>query len=379
MPQAVYIHIPFCNRICPYCDFTKYVLKGQPVMQYLEALKKEMEVTVHTNPPKIIKTIFVGGGTPTTLNKEQMIFLLQSIQQYFQAQPELLEYTMEANPECINEEKLRVMKEGGINRLSFGVQTFEPSLLKKIGRMHTPEQVFEAIHLAKKAGFENISIDLMFGLPHQTIAMFEKTLEIAFSLGIQHFSAYSLKIEEGTFFHSLYEKDKLLLPNEEEESVMYEILMDQMSRHGYNQYEISNFALPGYESKHNLTYWRNNEYYGLGAGAHGYVQGVRHVNAASLDEYLLKVKEQGFAFVERHSVSQKEAMEDMMIMGLRTKHGVSKELFVEQYGVQIEKIYGTELKELVEKGLLETDESRFYLSQRGIFLGNEVFAHFLKD
>lgn len=379
MPKSVYLHIPFCNRICPYCDFNKYVLKGQPVYEYLEALQKEMKVTIAKHPSEQIQTIFVGGGTPTALDSEQMKIFLDAIQEYFQPQSADLEFSMEANPESVDAEKLRIMKEGGVNRLSFGVQTFEPELLRKIGRMHDQEDVYRSLRLAKEAGFNNISIDLMFGLPNQTLEMLDRTLDIAFTLDIPHFSVYSLKVEEGTFFHTLYKKDKLPLPSEEEEVKMYEHLIERMIKEGYSQYEISNFARPGYESKHNLTYWRNEEYYGLGAGAHGYVAGIRHVNAGLVQEYIRLVHEQDTPYIETHQVTPLEAMEEMMFMGLRIQEGVSKQKFYEKHQIQLEDAYGSEIKDLLERQLLQTDGVRYYLTHRGIFLGNEVFATFLKD
>lgn len=379
MPKSVYLHIPFCNRICPYCDFNKYVLKGQPVYEYLEALQKEMKVTIAKHPSEQIQTIFVGGGTPTALDSEQMKIFLDAIQEYFQPQSADLEFSMEANPESVDAEKLRIMKEGGVNRLSFGVQTFEPELLRKIGRMHDQEDVYRSLRLAKEAGFNNISIDLMFGLPNQTLEMLDRTLDIAFTLDIPHFSVYSLKVEEGTFFHTLYKKDKLPLPSEEEEVKMYEHLIERMIKERYSQYEISNFARPGYESKHNLTYWRNEEYYGLGAGAHGYVAGIRHVNAGLVQEYIRLVHEQDTPYIETHQVTPLEAMEEMMFMGLRIQEGVSKQKFYEKHQIQLEDAYGSEIKDLLERQLLQTDGVRYYLTHRGIFLGNEVFATFLKD
>jgi putative oxygen-independent coproporphyrinogen III oxidase len=379
MPKSVYLHIPFCNRLCPYCDFNKYVLKGQPVMEYLEALRKEMEHTVTTYPPQEIKTIFVGGGTPTTLNPDQMTFFLDSINEFFQPQIDDIEFTIEANPETITDELLYVMKRGGVNRLSFGVQTFEPELLRKLGRMHGPEDVYRSIQLAKEAGIHNLSIDLMFGLPNQTVEMLNQTLDIAFELDIPHFSSYSLKIEEGTFFHTLYQKDKLPLPSEDDEIKMYEQLIQRMLENGYTQYEISNFSRPGFESEHNLTYWRNEEYYGLGAGAHGYVGGVRHVNADPIHEYIALVKEKKFPYIETHEVTQQEAMEEMMIMGLRIQEGVSKQRFFNRFGIPLYEVYGDQIRRLLDQELLQSDDSRYFLTKKGIFLGNEVFAQFLQE
>ncbi|MDQ0339610.1 oxygen-independent coproporphyrinogen-3 oxidase [Caldalkalibacillus uzonensis] len=377
MARSVYIHIPFCQHICPYCDFNKYVLKGQPVWHYLEALVQEMNLTFEQHPPQEIRTIFVGGGTPTALNPEQMRFFLEAVARYVQPQAPCVEFTVEANPGTVNEDLLQVMKEGGVNRLSFGVQSFDRGLLKKLGRIHTTEDVHQSLALARKQGFNNLSIDLMFGLPGQSVDMFREDVEQALKLDVPHLSAYSLKIEPGTHFHRLHEQNKFHLPPEDEEATMYELLIKRMTESGYAHYEISNFAYTGYESRHNLTYWRNEEYYGLGAGAHGYVQGVRHVNAGPVHEYIEKVAREGLPRVEVHPVSKQEAMEDMMIMGLRTKEGVSRLVFRERYGLKLEDHFGRQLDQLQAKGLITTDGERYWLTEKGLFLGNEVFAAFI--
>lgn len=379
MPKSVYIHIPFCHHICPYCDFNKVVLEGQPVMDYLHALKREMDVTFERHPAQQIETIFVGGGTPTALNSEQMAYFLQSVQTCIPNQAANIEFTMEVNPGTIDQEKLAVMRENGVNRLSFGVQSFDPQLLKQLGRIHDVDDVFRSLELAKSMGLSNISIDLMFGLPNQTPDIFARTLDTAFKLDIPHFSAYSLKIEEGTHFHLLHEKGKLPLPPEDDEFHMYDQVISRMKEQGYRHYEISNFAKPGYESRHNLTYWKNEPYYGLGAGAHGYVHGVRHENAGPLAEYMQLVENKGQAHIDTHVVSAKEAMEDMMIMGLRLEEGISATHFRETFAVQLEEVYGQQLNELMTKGLLEQQGERFALTNKGIFFGNDVFVTFLGE
>ncbi|GGK18384.1 oxygen-independent coproporphyrinogen-III oxidase-like protein YqeR [Caldalkalibacillus thermarum] len=377
MPHAVYIHIPFCHHICPYCDFNKYVLAGQPVWEYLEALKQEMAVTFERWPAREIRTIYVGGGTPTALNAEQMNFFLEAVARYVQPQASNVEFTVEANPGTVDEELLRVMKTGGVNRLSFGVQTFDAKLLKKLGRIHTSEDVHQSLVLAKQLGFNNLSVDLMFGLPGQSVKMFMADVEQALALNIPHISAYSLKIEEGTPFYRMYKHNKLHLPSEDEEAEMYELLIKRLTEAGYVHYEISNFAWHGYESRHNLTYWRNEEYYGFGAGAHGYVQGIRHVNAGPVRQYIDMVTTETLPRVEVHPVTKQEAMEEMMIMGLRTREGVARQTFLERFGIKLEQQFGTQLKELQDKGLITTDGERYWLTEKGLFLGNEVFASFI--
>jgi oxygen-independent coproporphyrinogen III oxidase len=378
MPHSVYIHIPFCTNKCYYCDFNSFVTQNpQLVWDYLDALKAELAETVKRYPPALIKTIFVGGGTPTFLDAKQMNYFLGYVNELFPNQSADIEFTMEANPGTTDLEKLRIMRQHGVNRLSFGVQSFNNDLLKRIGRIHDVNQVLTSIENAKMAGFKNISIDLIFGLPGQTVEMFQKTLDQAFALDLQHFSAYSLKVEENTLFHVLYEKDQLELPIEEEEVAMYQLVRDEMTKHGYHQYEISNFARSGYESRHNKTYWKNEEYFGLGAGAHGYVNGRRHVNAGPLQHYMQLVREKALPRVEEFPVSKQEAMEEFMIMGLRLMEGVSGEEFKRRYGTELGDVFGKQVQELTKLGLIRTAGDHIHLSETGIPLGNEVFVRFL--
>jgi len=379
MPQSVYIHIPFCTNKCFYCDFNSFVTQNpQLVWDYLEALKQEMRLTFADRQMQPIKTIFVGGGTPTFLDLEQMRSFLEMVQHNLgdHLAPDL-EFTMEANPGTTDVEKLRLMRELGVNRLSFGVQSFDNALLKRLGRIHDTDDVYRSVENARAAGFENISIDLMFGLPDQTMEIFRQTLDKAFALGTTHFSAYSLKVEENTLFHTLYQKDQLPLPSEETELAMYLTLIEEMEKHGYHQYEISNFAKPGCESKHNKTYWLNNEYDGLGAGAHGYVDGKRHVNAGPLPIYLQMCKE-GLPRVEEFIVPREDAMEEQMILGLRLSEGVELARFANRFGANTKEVFGEVIQEEIDKGMLEEVDGFLRLTKKGLPLGNEVFARFLR-
>jgi oxygen-independent coproporphyrinogen-3 oxidase len=377
MPKAVYIHIPFCNRICPYCDFNKYVLKGQPVESYLTALDHEIIQAISLVEPQVIESVFVGGGTPTVLTPLQMKQFNKSIHRLpLHSQ---VEWTVEANPETITLELLEQMAADGVNRLSVGVQTFEPQLLKKLGRLHSRDHVYNTITWAKQMGIFNLSIDLMFGLPEQSIAMLEASIDEAMKLDITHISAYGLKVEEGTFFDTLHKKKKLPLPAEEEEAEMFQILMDRLRAEGYRQYEISNFAKPGYESVHNKTYWKNNHYFGFGAGAHGYVNRYRTINAHQVKDYIQRIEQNGHAIIEKHQVSELEEMEETMMLGLRMKEGVSKQGFQTRFNTELEEVYGETIKRLLEKGLLETNGYTYALTSGGVMLGNEVFSSFLFD
>ncbi|NUK30876.1 oxygen-independent coproporphyrinogen III oxidase [Parageobacillus sp. VR-IP] len=377
MVKSAYFHIPFCAQICYYCDFNKVFFQGQPVDEYLQAMEREMKKTVEVFPAERLDTLFVGGGTPTVLEMKQLDFLLESIYKHFRFSKDEVEFTFEANPNELSKEKLQLLKAAGVNRLSFGVQTFHDSLLKTIGRTHRYDDVMRTISLAKEAGFDNISIDLMYGLPNQTLQQFQEDLEIAFSLDIQHISAYSLIIEPKTIFYNLWRKGTLLLPSEEEEAEMYEEAMRQMELHGYQQYEISNYARPGFQSRHNLTYWNNEEYYGIGAGAHSYVNGVRRVNIGPIKQYIAKVQETGLPYREVHRVTWMEQMEEEMFLGLRKTEGVSKRRFSEKFGRDMHDVFGAAIRAERQKGLLEETDTHVRLTRRGRLLGNEVFQAFL--
>jgi oxygen-independent coproporphyrinogen III oxidase len=377
MPHSVYIHIPFCHQICHYCDFNKVYFKGQPVDEYLQHLELEIKNTLNRYPFNEIKTIFIGGGTPTSLNEVQLEKLLSIIQSYFPTNQPDVEFTIEANPGDLTKEKLKVLKQGGVNRLSVGVQSFNDELLKKIGRTHKSIDVIKGIELSKETGFKNISIDLIYSLPNQTVHDFEETLKQAFSLNIVHFSAYSLIIEPKTVFYNLLRKGKLPLPSQDHEAKMYDILMAQMEKHGYAQYEISNFAIPGYESLHNLTYWNNEEYYGFGAGAHSYLSGVRIVNAGPLKKYMNLINENGIPYIEENVVTEREKMEEELFLGLRKMAGVSVLHFFNKFGQSIFDVFGKQIQENSDKGLLHVNEESVFLTRKGKFLGNEVFQTFL--
>ncbi|MCS7458513.1 radical SAM family heme chaperone HemW [Paenibacillus doosanensis] len=375
-PQAVYIHIPFCTNKCHYCDFNSYVLKGQPVMDYLDALEREMERTVAAVPPQEIETIFVGGGTPTVLLPDQMASFLRRVNAYFPRQSPQIEFSMEANPGTTDLEKLQAMKEGGVNRISFGVQSFDNALLEGIGRIHNTDDVYRSLENARKAGFTNMSIDLMFGLPKQTVQTMHDTLDKALALDLPHYSIYSLKVEENTLFHTLYQKNQLPLPEEDEELDMFLLIMERLKQAGYTQYEISNFAKPGYESRHNSMYWLNRSYYGLGAGAHGYTYGRRHVNIKGVQPYIDATR-RGLPLLEEYEISRQDAMEDFMMVGLRLLRGVTRSDFRRQFGSELESVFGDVLKKLLGLQLLEETEDGYKLSDKGVLYGNEVFGEFL--
>ncbi|MFO1443399.1 oxygen-independent coproporphyrinogen III oxidase [Bacillus sp. Bva_UNVM-123] len=377
MIEAAYIHIPFCEHICHYCDFNKVFLKGQPVDEYLDALALEMELTLQEAPTNTLKTIFIGGGTPTALTEQQLEKLCLMIKKNL-PYTKNTEFTFEANPGDLSEKKLQILFEAGVNRISFGVQTFNEELLKKIGRVHRAKDVFESVEAAKKNGFKNISIDLIYSLPGQTVADFKETLHTSFSLNIQHYSGYSLIIEPKTVFYNLMNKGKLPLPGEDVEAEMYEILMEEMDLHGFKQYEISNFSKPGFESKHNLTYWNNEWYYGFGAGAHSYINGARISNHGPLKKYMETVHSKELPIIHKHIVSRTEKIEEEMFLGLRKTAGISIQKFIEKFEESPLDIFKNELNALEERNLIQLTQDEIRLTKKGRLLGNEVFQAFLK-
>ncbi len=376
MVKAAYVHIPFCEHICHYCDFNKVFLKNQPVDNYITSLLLEMERMMESHPTSALKTVYIGGGTPTALTPNQLNTLLKGMREVLPL-TEVEEFTIEVNPDSIEEEKLRVLKDHGINRLSMGVQTFKENLLKEIGRTHSRESVVDAIARSREAGFENISLDLMFGLPSQKPRDFQETILEAMALGVEHLSAYSLKVEEKTVFYIRQRQGKLTLPPEEDEIIMYEQLLAETKKAGYHQYEISNFAKTGYESKHNLVYWDNQEYYGFGAGAHGYVNQVRYQNHGPLPKYLRAIAADVAPVLTEHQVTPIERIEEAMFMGLRKRVGVNRTEFNRIYGRSLEECFGEQIERLQKRGLLQSDEYGIKLTEEGLLLSNEVFEQFI--
>jgi putative oxygen-independent coproporphyrinogen III oxidase len=376
MIRAAYLHIPFCEHICHYCDFNKVFLKGQPVNEYIESLEQEMILTLQKYPTDQLETVFVGGGTPTSLNEQQLQNFCESITKNLPMR-ENVEFTFEANPGDLTKEKLQILKDAGVNRLSLGVQTFNDELLKKIGRVHRAKDVYQTIEKAKTVGFDNISIDLIFSLPSQTIKDFQDSLTEAFTLDIQHYSAYSLIIEPKTVFYNLMQKGKLPTPGEDIEAAMYELLMEEMENNGFNQYEISNFSKPGFESKHNLTYWNNDFYYGFGAGAHSYVNGWRRSNAGPLKKYMEHIANGSLPIFQENEISKAEQMEEEMFLGLRKTAGVSITHFIRKFEIDPLELFKNQIADLIAKKWIEVKGDNIYLTKRGRLLGNEVFQLFL--
>ncbi|GEK33303.1 radical SAM family heme chaperone HemW [Kurthia sibirica] len=380
MAKGVYIHIPFCHQICNYCDFNKVFFKNQPVDEYIECLGKEMKMTVAKNPQAFerIETIFFGGGTPTALSPEQLERLLILVKEAIPMDA-VKEFSSEANPDELTREKIKVLHRHGVNRLSIGVQSFDQELLRKLGRTHDNDHVYKTIQAAKEEGFTNISIDLMYGLPGQTMEQWQHTLKMALELQLPHFSAYSLIVEPKTIFYNLMNKGKLPLPGEDNEADMYNYLMDTMEKSGLEQYEISNFGKAGHESLHNLIYWDNEEYAGFGAGASGYLDGVRYSNHGPLKKYMEAIDQGELPILNRTQVDWKAQVEEELFLGLRKSAGINKTHFSNKFGKPVEAVFGDKIIKLVQDGLLVEENDQLKLSKNGRFVGNEVFQEFLLD
>ena len=372
-PTSAYIHIPFCTQICYYCDFSKVFIKNQPVDSYLEHLIEEY----HSYNIKKLRTLYIGGGTPTALSAPQLAFLLEKLTDKLDLSY-LEELTIEANPGDLDEEKIAVLKDSPVNRVSLGVQTFNDRMLKQIGRSHSEKDIYENIANLKKAGFDNISIDLIYALPKQTMEDVKTNVAKAIALDIPHMSLYSLILENHTVFMNRMRRGKLPLPKEDLEAEMFEYIIAELEKAGFEHYEISNFSKPGFESRHNLMYWDNAEYYGIGAGASGYVYGVRYKNHGPIRHYLQAV-EAGNSRVQEEVLTLKEKMEEEMFLGLRKKSGVSRKRFEEKFGVFFEDQYGAVVSELTEQGLLVPDRDIVRMTKQGLFLGDTVAEKFILE
>lgn len=372
--RGVYIHIPFCKYICSYCDFNKFYIQRQPVDKYIDCLIDEIN---SMNKVENIETIYIGGGTPSALDDEQLHRLLSELRKKIPQQ--LREFTFEANPEDLVDSRVALVKEYGVDRISMGVQTFNDELLKILGRGHVAGDVDMAITNCKKYGIKDINVDLMFSLPKQTMEDLFDSMKKVVGYDISHVSCYSLILEQKTKLYNQVRDKKVILPSNETEEKMYDEVINFLTANGYGQYEISNFARPGHESVHNSSYWENIEYYGLGAGAHGYIDGVRYANQGALKFYIDSMLEKGHARREEHTVTDKEKIEEEMFLGLRLLKGVDLNTFEEKYGKRAEEIFKEVIDKNLKIGYLEIDDNKLRLTRKGLFYGNEVFSEFLLD
>lgn len=372
-PTSAYVHIPFCTQICYYCDFSKVFIKNQPVDAYLQALIREFRSYDITE----LRTLYIGGGTPTSISAVQLDYLLTELIRDLNLNT-LEEFTIEANPGDLTVDKIEVLQKSAVNRVSLGVQTFNDKHLKRIGRSHNEAQIYSTIDALKTAGFQNISIDLIYALPGQTMDDVRSNVDKALSLNIPHLSLYSLILEHHTVFMNKMRRGKLHLPTEDLEAEMFEYIISEMERNGFEHYEISNFTKPGFESRHNLMYWDNVEYYGVGAGASGYLDGIRYRNRGPIQHYLKGVSE-GNARLSEEVLSKNEMMEEELFLGLRKKEGVSIGKFEQKFGTSFEKRYGQIVQELQSDGLLKENNGFIQMTKKGLFLGDTVAEKFIVE
>lgn len=373
---GLYIHIPFCRQKCLYCDFPSFAGKEGMMQAYVDALTAEIKSRRKEYPKKKVVSVFFGGGTPTALEIPMLEQLMQAVWENWDI-AEDAEITTEANPGTLDREMVNALKKMGFNRLSMGVQAWQNRLLKELGRIHTIEGFLENYQAVREAGFENVNVDLMFALPHQTMADWQETVKNITALQPEHISAYSLIIEEGTPFFDRYEKGLLEPASEELDREMYHWAVDYLAEMGYEQYEISNFAKKGRQSRHNRIYWQAEDYLGMGLGSHSYMEGTRFHNRYDLQGYIAAKGDVSLLKEEVEVITETDALAEFMFLGLRLTEGVSFERFRTHFGRELYEIYGTQVRELIDVGLLAEDATGIRLTRRGIDVSNVVFEKFL--
>ena len=377
---SVYIHIPFCVTKCPYCDFNSIATASVPDEDYIDAVLREMAFLVKERPDlmhKRVETIYIGGGTPSLVYPQNIKRLINGIRERFFSSEEQ-EITIEVNPGTVSQDRLNQYREAGINRLSIGVQSFSEKGLKSLGRIHSVQVALDCIEYARKAGFDNLGIDLIFGTPGQALAEWASDLTTVISMRPEHISVYNLTIERDTLFHNLMAEGKLLIPHEDDVIAMYELAIDRLESSGYNHYEISNFSLKGLESRHNSRYWLGMEYIGLGAGAHSYFstpgRGIRWWNERDPYRYMQNIKDDGQAVAGRERLTLEEALSEGLFLGLREMKGIDMERFKKRFNTELPDYWMKKIKVFKTEGFLEDKDNHLRLTRKGILLSNELIT-----
>lgn len=384
--MELYLHIPYCRQKCRYCDFPSYPCQEATMPAYVDAVLKEAD-TLSAVPPfsaffdTPLDTVFIGGGTPSILPTVLLRRLLGGIRERMQL-AEDVEFTTEANPGTLTSDWLEAAIAGGVNRLSMGMQAFQPDLLRTLGRIHTYEQVADSVRMAREAGIRSLNLDLMFGLPGQTREMWRESLEAALDLSPEHLSCYGLIPEEGTPLRRDLDAGRLSLPDEEEERAMYDDALSLLACHGYRQYEISNFALPGHECRHNIGYWRQVPYLGLGASAASFLRTescwLRTANPPLIRDYMDMVNGTGSARRDVTPVSAADLRFETVMLGLRMTDGISESAFEATHGVSLRSLAGSVIDRHIRSGLLHTSGGRIFLTRRGMDLQNAILVDFME-
>lgn len=371
---GLYIHIPFCRHKCRYCDFPSYGGVESYIPAYTEALCRE----ISTSPQEglAVDTIYFGGGTPSLLTIPQIASVLQAVTQHFAVDPHA-EITLEGNPDSLDGDYLKQLRGLGINRLSIGIQSFQPQLLRSLGRIHSRRQAIEAVEHASRAGFDNLSADLMYGLPGQTLQMADDDLEQLFQLPLCHASVYSLILEPGTCLHHDVTNGTVSLPPDDQVEAMASLVHQAFDRHGFDHYEISSYARPGRQSRHNVKYWTYVPYLGFGVSAHSFDGRVRTAHIANIPQYIRYAGRQS-VLAESVVIDTKRAQEDYCFLALRMRDGIVYDDFASRFGVSVESEFGKVVKRLMAQGLLERTEHGCHLTGLGLAYGNYVFSQFIR-
>lgn len=375
---GLYVHIPFCVKKCGYCDFLSWCGTSEEKETYVQALLKEIESYREFARGYRVSTVFVGGGTPSVLEAGQMEGVLGNIQEVFELEKKP-EITLEMNPGTVTEEKLQCYKENGVNRLSIGLQSVKNEKLEVLGRIHSYEEFLESYELARKAGFTNISVDLISSIPGQKLEEWKEELAALSALSPEHISVYQLIIEAETPFYEKYAEHEELLPDEEESREIYLWTGSFLKEQGYEQYEISNYAKPGKESRHNLKYWERGDYLGLGLGAASMVRNIRMSNTKDMKTYLERCGQPKTMREDVQFLEEARQMEEFMFLGLRKTRGVSRKEFRRIFGQEMDMVYEKALHKCLENGMLKEHKDRVYLSEEGVLLSNAVLSEFLFD
>ena len=372
-PTCLYIHIPFCVRKCPYCGFFSVSDCQELVPEYLRALKTELAASPREQP---MQTIYVGGGTPTSLSAENLRLLLEIINGLVRRAPGC-EFTIEANPGTVDAEKAAVLRGGGVNRISLGAQSFQPRILKKLGRIHSADEIRRSVELFRQAGFANIGLDLIFAIPGQIFADWCDSLDAAVELGVQHISTYGLSFDEGTQFDQRLRSGRMRIYPERGYLRMYDQARQRLREAGFTQYEISNFAKPGLESRHNVNYWLNRSYLGIGASATGFVGGVRRTNVAVIDEYIARVKSRGSAATFSEQLAPEDFARETAAFNIRYLPGIERQSFIERTGWDLEKLFGR-LIDQYSPEFVVYDHRTLRLTEQALPCADSISAEFLR-
>lgn len=365
--KGLYIHIPFCVKKCEYCDFVSYPGLEREHDAYIGALIREME----QHRGAAADSVFIGGGTPTALSAEQLCRVLGAVRENFNIAPDA-EFSVECNPGTVTDEKLRALVQGGVNRVSVGVQSFNDRELKAIGRIHTAAAARDTVMALCGAGFKNISLDLMASLPYQSKDSFLRSLRTAASLPVRHISVYSLMIEDGTPIKKKYDEGVYVLPDEDCDRELYRLTAEYLKSRGFERYEISNYAVPGCESRHNLNYWDCGEYLGLGLAAHSYMDGVRSYNTSDIQKYI-----SGAYCEDSVRLSETDKRGEFMMLGLRKTAGVSAAVFKDLFGCELSDVYSEAIEKFMRAGALEASGGFLRLTERGLDIANTVMCEFI--